>query len=190
MPSKDISNLLIDRVDLKLYVAEKLLNNLQEIVEKYQNMENENIELQMEMDIDCFLVQILGAMDALLIQIDTRLELGIATEKVDLDTIQSALNARTKNISLVTDLYEASEYNSWLWRLKEFRNQTMQRPAVQVQDHFFKNISKDISPEQLTKSTADPGEYLNENLIPYFQESVRRVRQLVNAIRMKEPLLK
>ena len=189
MPSKDISNLLNDRVEFKLYVAEKLLNNLQEIVGKNQNTENQRNELQTEMDIDCFLVQILAAIDALLIQIDIKLELGIATEKVDLDTIRSALNARTKNISLVTELHKASEYNNWLWRLKEFRNQTMQRPAVQVQDNFFKNI-KDISSELPTKSTAVPGEYLNEDLIPYFKESVRRVRQLVNSIRMKEPLLK
>jgi len=189
MPSKIDSNLLIDRVEFKLYTAEKHLNKLQEIESKYRNMEKDDIELQVEMEIDCFLSQILGAVDSLLIQIDMKLELGISIEKVDLNTIQSALNAKTKNIGLLTEVHQASEYNSWLWALKEFRNQTMQRPSKLIQDHFFYDKTRAFASKQRNKSLVNPDEYTNKNLIPYFQKSVKEVRQLVNTVRMKEPLL-
>ncbi len=189
MPSKIDSNRLIDRVGFKLYAAEKHLNNLQEIESKYRNMEKDDIEVQVEMEIDCFLSQIFGAIDCLLIQIDIKLELGISIEQVDLNTIQSALNARTKNIGLLTELHEASEYNRWLWALKEFRNQTMQRPSKLIQDHFFDDKTRAITSKQRNKSLVNADEYTNKNLILYFQKSVKQVRQLVNTIRMKEPLL-
>src|SRR5678815_4909567 len=129
MTSKFDSNLLTDRVEFKLYCAEIHLNNLQEIQLNNSNMEKDNPLVQAELEIDCFLSQILGAVDCLLMLINTRLDLGISIEKVDLATIQSALNAGTKNIGLLTELHEALEHNSWLWILREFRNQTMQRPS-------------------------------------------------------------
>ncbi|HJY21971.1 MAG TPA: hypothetical protein VJ279_03745, partial [Hanamia sp.] len=104
MTSKFDANLLTDRVEFKLFGAEIHLNNLLEIQLNYSNFEKDNPVVQAELEIDCFLAQILGALDCLLTLINTRLELGIAIGKVDQATIQSALNARTKNISLLTEL--------------------------------------------------------------------------------------
>jgi hypothetical protein len=115
--------------------------------------------------------------------INTRLELGIAIGKVDQATIQSALNARTKNISLLTELSQASQHNGWLWVLKEFRDQTMQRPSKEAQAVLFDDRTTSIT-------SKDPKELINKNLVLYFQQSVNRVRELVNNVRMKEPLLK
>jgi len=182
MTSKFDSNILTDRVEFKVYGAEIHLNNLQEIQLNYSNMENDNPVVQAELEIDCFLAQILGAVDCLLILINTRLELGIAIGKVDQATIQSALNARTKNISLLTELSQASEHNGWLWILKEFRNQTMQRPSKEAQALLFDDRTTSIR-------SKDPKELINKNLISYFQQSLNRVSELVNTVRMKEPLL-
>jgi hypothetical protein len=183
MTSKFDSNILKDRVEFKLYGAEIHLNNLQEIQLNFSNMEKDNPVVQAELEIDCFLAQILGAVDCLLILINTRLELGIAIGKVDQATIQSALNARTKNISLLTELSQASEHNGWLWILKEFRNQTMQRPSKEAQALLFDDRTTSITSKH-------PKELINKNLISYFQQSLIRVRELVNTISMKEPLLK
>jgi hypothetical protein len=189
MASKFNSNLLLDRVEFKIFAAEKHLNNLKEFELNFPNIENNNIAIQMELEIDCFLAQLLGSLDCLLLLINTRLELGIASGKVDIATIQSALNAKTKNISLLTDLHQASEHNSWLWILKEFRNQTMQRSSKQVQDFLFEDTTTSIK-EGLNMSSRTSDEYINKNTIRYFQQSVNRVRELVNSIRLKEPLLK
>lgn len=189
MVSKFDSNFLLDRVEFKLFAAEKHLNNLKEFELNFPNIEKNDVPIQMELEIDCFLAQLLGSLDCLLLLINTKLELGIDSGKVDIATIQSALNARTKNISLLTDLHQASEHNSWLWILKEFRNQTMQRPSKEVQDLLFEDMSTSIK-EGLKMSIRTSDEYINKNTIRYFQQSVNRVRELVNSIRMKEPLLK
>ncbi|MGE5821356.1 MAG: hypothetical protein ACM31M_02075 [Nitrososphaerota archaeon] len=101
--------------------------------------------------------------------INTRLELGIDSGKVDIATIQSALNAITKNISLLTDLHQGSEHNSWLWILKDFRNQIMQRPSKEVQDLLFEDMTTSIK-ERLNMSICTSDEYINKNIIRYFQE--------------------
>jgi hypothetical protein len=183
MTSKFDANLLRDRVEFKLFGAEIHLNNLLEIQLNYSNFEKENPVVQAELEIDCFLAQILGALDCLLTLINTRLELGIAIGEVDQATIQSALNARTKNISLLTELSQASQHNGWLWVLKEFRDQTMQRPSKEAQAVLFDDRTTSIT-------SKDPKELINKNLVLYFQQSVNRVRELVNNVRMKEPLLK
>jgi hypothetical protein len=86
-------------------------------------------------------------------------------------------------------LHQASEHNSWLWVLKEFRNQNMQRPSKEVQDLLFEDMTTSAK-EGLNISIRTSNEYINKNTIHYFQQSVNRVRELVNSIRVKEPLLK
>ena len=180
---------LLDRVEFKIFSAEEHLKNLQEIQSYHLDAQKVDPAIRMEIEIDCFLAQIIGTLDCLLLLINTKLELGIASEGVDLATVQSALNARTKNIGLLTDMHQASAHNGWLWVLKEFRNLTMQRPSKDAQYLLFDDIgssTKDYQSETIRPSD----ESINKNLIGYFQQSLQRVRELVNSIRMKEPMLK
>lgn len=188
----DSKRLFIDRVEFKLYATEHHLNNLKEIEMNYGDITKDVIAIPVEVEIDCFLAQIVGAIDALLIQINIKLDLEIAIEKVDLNTIQSALNSRTKNISLLTEVHQASAYNNWLWLLRELRNQTMYRsPLRRMQDYDpFDGKTRTFISKQQTKFIVNPDNYMNKDLIQYFRESIQRVRELVNTVRMKEPLLK
>jgi len=45
-------------------------------------------------------------------------------------------------------------------------------------------------PKQQRKRTVNPDDYMQIELIQYFQESIQKVRELVNTIRLKEPILK
>jgi hypothetical protein len=186
------SSLLADRVKFKIFAAQLHLKKLQEIKLDESNVDkiDPRVELELELEIDCFLLQTLGAVDCLLMLINSRLDLGISKEKVDLATIQSALNAGTKNISLLTELHEALEYNSWLWILREFRNQTMQRPSKQVQDFLLEDGANSTWSKEQNKSAGNHNDYINKNLIAYFGRSLVRVSELIETIRMKEPLLK
>ena len=86
-------------------------------------------------------------------------------------------------------MHQASAHNGRLWVLKEFRNLTMQRPSKDAQYLLFDDIvssTKDSQSETIRPSD----ESINKNLIRYFQQSLQRVRELVNSIRMKEPMLK
>jgi hypothetical protein len=189
MVSKTDSTLLSDRVEFKIFAAQKHLSNLKEIQSKYTITPEIHPAIELEMEIDCFLAQILGTLDCLLLLINTKLELGITSNKVDLATVQSALNARTKNISLLTDMHQASAHNGWLWVLKEFRNLAMQKPSRDAQYLLIEDIpnsTKDYQSEVIQPSD----ELINKNLIRYFQQSLQRVRELVNNIQDKEPILK
>ena len=190
MHSQFDSEQLRDRVEFKLYAAETHLKNLKEIQLKYPNLEEDNPSVQVELEIDCFLAQVLGAMDCLLILINTRLELGITTGKVDMATVQSALNSRTKNISLLTELHEALEHDRWLWTLMEFRNQMMQRPSMEAQALVFDDKTMSIASLHQSKSKHDSTAFIYKNLIAFFEQSVKRLRELISTIRMKESLLK
>ena len=190
MASNFDSSLLTDRVKFKVFAAQMHLNKLQEIKIDELNVDKVDPRVPLELEIDCFLSQILGSVDCLLMLINTRLDLGISIEKVDLATIQSALNSGTKNIGLLTELHEALEHNSWLWILREFRNQTMQRPSKEVQDFLLEDRATSTSSKDQNKSTGNYDEYINKNLLAYFERSLGRVRELIDIIRMKESLLK
>lgn len=188
MTSKNDSDLLLNRVEFKIFAANEHLNKMQEFQSNHPDEQRIGPALKSEMEIDCFLAQLLGALDCLLILINSRLELGIAAERVDLATIQSALNARTKNISLLTDMHQASSYGGWLWVLKEFRNLTMQRPAKDAQYFLFGDTTISTRDNQ-NETNLSSDEFINKILIRYFQQSLKQVRDLVNSIRLKEPLL-
>jgi hypothetical protein len=100
------------------------------------------------------------------------------------------LNAGTKNIGLLTELREALAHNSWLWILREFRNQMMQKPSKEVQDFLLEDRSTSTSSIDQNKSTGNYDEYINNNLVDYFERNLGRVRELIDIIRMKESLLK
>ena len=65
----------------------------------------------------------------------------------------------------------------------------MQRPSKEVQDLLFEDMTTSIK-EGPNMSIRTSDKYINKNTIRYFQQSVNRVRELVNSIGMKEPLLK
>jgi hypothetical protein len=65
MAFKFDSNLLLDRVEFKIFAAEKHLNNLKEIELNFPNIEKIDAAIQMELEIDCFLAQLLGTLDCL-----------------------------------------------------------------------------------------------------------------------------
>jgi hypothetical protein len=171
----DITEILLDRVELKIYAAEHHLNNVILLEDKYSNVPMPSIQLEVEVEIDCFLAEIIAAIDALLIQINNDLALGIANEKADLSTIQSALNSKTKNIDLLSELHKASERENWFRLLRELGNRTMYETILQIKHAKF---------------TLNVGNYVDKDMIQYFQDTIWNVRSLVDSIRAKEPLLR
>jgi hypothetical protein len=166
----------VDRVKFKLVAAQFHLNNLASLEDEWisDNMIS-NMKLhQIEVEIDCFLAQIVAAIDALLVQINNELGLGIDIEKVDLSTVQSALNAKTKDIDLLSELHLASDYNHWIWRLRKLRNETLYR---------------NLMSGDRRKLTLKLDENIDKELIEYFQKALQNVRALVSGIRSKQPLL-
>jgi|SoiMetStandDraft_2_1073263.scaffolds.fasta_scaffold268616_1 hypothetical protein len=176
MSPEDSNGTRLDRVEFKLSAAHFHLNNLISLQDKFvDNNMNDNVSnQQIEVEIDCFLAQVIAAIDALLVQINNDLGLGIGIEKVDLSTVQSALNAKTKDIDLLSELHRASDYNNWMWLLRKLRNETL-----------YKNLMSG----NRQKLTLKLDENVDMELVEYFEKALQSVRALVSGIRSKEPLL-
>lgn len=176
MSTEDSNGTRHDRVEFKLNAAQFHLNNLISLEDKLidntviDNMINQEIEIV----IDCFLAQTVAAIDALLVQINSELGLGIGIEKVDLSTVQSALNAKTKDIDLLSELHRASDYNNWMWLLRKLRNETL-----------YKNLMSGNRQKLILKLD----ENIDKGLVEYFEKALQSVRALVSGIRSKEPQL-
>ena len=188
-----IKRLLNDRVEFKLYAAEQHLNRLKEIENAYGDIAKDNARIEVEMEADCFLSQLVGAVDSLLFQINDRLDLGIPTDRVNIANVQSALTAKTKKINLLAPLDTARQQGNSYYMLSALRNQLVYRT-------FLKKIIsvQDLPPKPLQvrflniqrESEGNPFDRIMDmEVIQYLEKSLQQVRELIFAIRASEPLL-
>jgi hypothetical protein len=188
-----IKRLLNDRVEFKLYAAEQHLNRLKEIENAYGDIAKDNARIEVEMEADCFLSQLVGAVDSLLFQINDRLDLGIPTDRVNFSDVQSALSAKTKKIDLLSPLDRARQHGNWYYMLSELRNQLVYRTFLK------KAIPVDAFPQKprqvrflnvLREFEGNPfGHIMDMEIIQYLEKSLHQVRELIFSIRGSEPLL-
>src|SRR5919199_1896637 len=122
---RHIENLLNERVNFKLYAAEQHLNRLKEIEKSFGDIAKGNARIEGEMEVDCLLLQLVGAVDSLLCKINDRLDLGIPIDQVIFANVQSALNAKTKKIELLSALDKARQQGNWFYMLSGLRNQSI-----------------------------------------------------------------
>jgi hypothetical protein len=189
-----IKRLLNDRVEFKLYAAEQHLNRLKEIENAYGDIAKDNARIEVEMEVDCFLSQLVGAVDSLLFQINDRLDLGIPTDRVNFANVQSALSAKTKKIDLLSPLDRARQHGNWYYMLRELRNQL-------VHTTFLKKVippGPDFPPKPrqvrflnvLREFEGNPSDHVMDmEVIKYLEKSLQQVRELIFSIRASEPLL-
>jgi hypothetical protein len=188
-----IKRLLNDRVEFKLYAAEQHLNRLKEIENAYGDIAKDNARIEVEMEADCFLSQLVGAVDSLLFQINDRLDLGIPTDRVNFANVQSALSAKTKKIDLLSPLDGARQHGNWYYMLSELRNQlvyrTFLKKAIPVhalpqkpRQVRFLNVLREFEGNSF-------GHIMDMEIIQYLEKSLHQVRELIFSIRGSEPLL-
>jgi hypothetical protein len=187
--------LLDDRAEFKLYAAEQHLNRLKEIENAYGDIAKYNARIEVEMEVDCFLSQLVGAVESLLFQINDRLDLGIPTDRVNFANVQSALSAKTKKIDLLSPLDRARQHGNWYYMLSELRNQLAHKT-------FLKKVIMPI--DDLPPSKPRQVRFLNVlggfegnlfdhvmdmEVIEYLEKSLQQVRELIFSIISSESLL-
>ena len=188
-----IKRLLNDRVEFKLYAAEQHLNRLKEIENAYGDIAKDNARIEVEMEADCFLSQLVGAVDSLLFQINDRLDLGIPTDRVNFSDVQSALSAKTKKIDLLSPLDRARQHGNWYYMLSELRNQLVYRTFLKkaIPVHAFPQKPRQVRfLNVLREFEGNPfGHIMDMEIIQYLEKSLHQVRELIFSIRGSEPLL-
>jgi hypothetical protein len=187
-----IKKLLNDRVEFKLYAAEQHLNRLKEIENAYGDIAKDNARIEVEMEADCFLSQLVGAVDSLLFQINDRLDLGIPTDRVNFSDVQSALSAKTKKIDLLSPLDRARQHGNWYYMLSELRNQLVYRTFLKkaIPVHAFPQKPRQVRfLNVLREFEGNPyGHIMDMEIIQYLEKSLQQVRELIFSIRGNEPL--
>jgi len=146
------------------------------------------------MEVDCFLSQLVGAVDSLLFQINDRLDLGIPTERVNFANVQSALSAKTKKIDLLSPLDRARQRGNWYYMLSELRNQLVYRTFLKkvIPIHDFPPKRRQVRfLNVLREFEGNPSDdiIMDMEVIQYLEKSLQQVRELIFSIRAGEPLL-
>ncbi len=189
-----IRRLLNDRIEFKLYAAKQHLNKLKEIANVYDDIFKSNARLEVEIEVDCFLSQLIGAVDSLLFHINFRLDLGIPTNRISFATVQSALSAKTKNIDLLSALDGARQQGNWYDILSELSNESVHSTFLEKvitaddfrlkprQAHFLDGEGQfeDNSFDHIVNM---------EVVVSYLEKSLWQVRELISSIKERETLL-
>jgi hypothetical protein len=195
-----IKSLLNNRVEFKLYAAERHLNRLKEIENAYGDIAKDNARIEVEMEVDCFLSQLTGAVDSLLFQINDRLDLGIPTDRVNFADVQSALSAKTKKIDLLSPLDRARHYGNWYYMLSELRNQLVYKTFLKkviIPGHDLPQPPKhrqvrflNVFGEFVGNKNNNPFQNIMDmEVIQYLEKSLLQIREIIFSIRASEPLL-
>lgn len=189
-----IKRLLNDRVEFKLYSAEQHLNRLKEIENAYGDIAKYNARIEVEMEVDCFISQLIGAVESLLFQINDRLDLGIPPEHVNFANIQSALSSKTKKIDLLSPLDRARQQGNWYYMLGELRYHLVHRTFLNkvLSVHDLPPKRRQIRFLNILREFAEGNSFdqvMDMEVIQFLEKSLHQVRELIFSIRSDEPLL-
>jgi hypothetical protein len=190
------SELLSDRVMFKLFAAKRHLDKLKEIYSIYGSIMGTG-RLDAEMEIDCYFAQIIGAKDSLLVQISEKLGLAIPLREICIDSVYDNLKTIKKE-HLLVDLKMASKKGSWFWLLNELRNHSIHRAMIskRVKTQIHEDVNTDTSrsdkPEIyfLVNPLDNYKSPMSKQVIPYLEESIQQMKDLIEDLRNKESLLK
>jgi hypothetical protein len=182
MPNTTVKALLENRIEFKFYAAEKHLQALTDMQAKGETPNNSVGRLNWELEIEELLFHLVGAMDCLLVRINERLNLGLENRKVNAINVCKKLRLKKRN-DLIKELwYLLNPHNrvrSWLKILTDLRNTGMHRSIINIS---FARGNMNIT------FVEDP--QADSDIIPYLDDHIQRMRDLIDNIIRKEPLLR
>jgi hypothetical protein len=181
-PNRIAKKLLEDRIEFKFYAAEKHLQILSDMEAKGETPNNCQGRLNWEIEIEELLFHLIGAMDYLLVRINERLNLKLETRKVTAINVCKKLRLKKRN-DLIKELWVLSNprnpVRSWLKILTDLRNTGTHRSII--------NVSFAGGNTRIT-FVEDPKSELE--IIPYLDDRIQRMRDLIDNIIRKDPSLR
>jgi hypothetical protein len=182
MSSTTAKALLEDRIEFKFYAAEKHLQMLSDMQAKGRTPNNSDGRIDWELEIEELLFHLIGTMDCLLIRINERLKLGLEIRKVTATNVCKKLRLKKRN-DLIKELWDLVNPNnpvrSWLKILIDLRNTGTHRSIINVN---FAGGNTHITFVEDPKSDLE--------IIPYLDDRIQRMRNLIDNIISKGPLVR
>ena len=180
-PNRIAKKLLEDRIEFKFYAAEKHLQILSDMEAKGETPNNSQGRLNWEIEIEELLFHLIGAMDYLLLRINERLNLKLESRKVTAINVCKKLRLKKRN-DLIKELWDLSNprnpVRSWLKILTDLRNTGTHRSIINVS---FAGDNTRITFVEDPKSELE--------IIPYLDDRIQRMRDLIDNIIRKDPSL-
>jgi hypothetical protein len=182
MPNTTVKALLENRIELKFYAAEKHLQVLTDMQAKGETPNNSVARLNWELEIEELLFHLVGAMDCLLVRINERLNLGLENRNINAINVCKKLRLKKRN-DLIKELWDLlnphNRVRSWLKILTDLRNPGMHRSIINIS---FAGGNMNIT------FVEDP--QADSDIIPYLDDRIQKMRDLIDNIIRKEPLLR
>lgn len=111
----------------------------------------------------------IGTVDTLLFEINERFKLGIPVDRLEVAAVLSGMSAEAEKIDLMIELSRISEYGSWYWILRQFKNYSLNKSLITDE------------PLELR-----PNYRVQIKVIPYFEHSLDQLIEFMETIRSKE----
>jgi hypothetical protein len=183
--SPDLANKLVnDSVKFKLYVTQYHLDILKQYKKRGLDPPSIQSRVHWEMEIECLLAQLIGSIDALLIQINRKLGLGLdeksiySNERV-VNMMNEKLNAKGKG-GLLADLQSAVASGEWLWTLRDLRIQGLHTNLLNM--HFRRGITENVSLRIHPQTDLE--------IITYLEDNINRIKNLIYDVIKNETSLR
>jgi len=180
-PNRVVKRLLEDRIEFKFYAVEKHLQILSDMEAEGETPNNSRARLNWEIEIEELLFHLIGAMDCLLDRINERLNLKLETRNVTTINVCKKLRMNKRN-DLIKELWDLlnprNPVRSWLKIVTDLRNTSTHRSIINVR---FAKGNMHIT---LTEDSDSDLE-----IIPYLDDRIQRMRDLIDTIISREPLL-
>ncbi len=119
------------------------------------------MRINLETEIDCLILQMIGVIDCILVQTNNKLGLGIPLDQISIDRIMSEIYSKTNKIDLLIELNEARRNGNWYWSVIQLRNHSL-------------SSSFDLNTN-------------NPDLIAFLEECFNRVKALIEGVKKREP---
>lgn len=180
-PNRVVKRLLEDRIEFKFYAVEKHLQILSDMEANGETPDNPRARLNWEIEIEELLFHLIGAMDCLLDRINERLNLKLEIRNVTTINVSKKLRMNKRN-DLIKELWDLSNprnpIRSWLKIMIDLRNTGTHRSIINVR---FAKGNMHIT---LTEDSDSDLE-----IIPYLDDRIQKMRDLIDTIISREPLL-
>jgi hypothetical protein len=177
-----------DRIRFKFHCAEQHLNNLKSFAEAKDAEGNKEfynktygIRIKWEDETECVLFHLIGALDALLFRMNEKFGFRLLPYEINIKKITENLGKEHKNLQSL--LKPAVEGTDWLYCLIKLRNMGTHRNSLNVR--VVRSIG-DYSIPQITSLRYAP----DIDVISFLDESMHKMRQLIDGIIEKEAELK
>ncbi len=150
------------------------MDRLKELQENKASTVSSEARLLAEIEIDEFFYQLVSAKDALLQEINQKLQLILSLKDVNTEKINSRLKDQSRE-DVMAKINRVGSEGNWLWLVNEFHNISKHRQLVAVNDKITK----------VALYRPDTEKAMYKDILDYLPDWLKKLERLVADIRSK-----